>query len=587
MPADAMLKACFHSWIPNELPWLWKQVRPFLRWNILSFLCTVFGTLLGLLSPLVLKWVIDQVLPHKDFRWLLVLAALLFFSYQAKTVLSSLGAYLTLTAAQRMTIRLRMCVLRHLDLQSATYYETTPIGSAIYPLKEPIEEIAYFGSDLLPCIFRVLLTTCFTLAAMLMLSGRLTLIVFPLFPVFLLARHYFRYQLRVDSDAVQEGRLVWNEFLQEHIPAVTQLQLLRQERRQERRAFRFLSANIRFERKLFRTSSWFSLFNSFFLVLAMSWVLGFGGWRVMSGVLSIGSLIAFYALVTQLFEPLSSAAEIYARLQRTFASIRQVQAILNLRPHVSNSSLAKPFDERLLWQIDLESVEFAYRRQKGILQIPILRIASGTQIAITGENGAGKSTLGKLLARVYDVDSGSITIGGQDVRQLQLASLRRCVSYQPRDPTLFGLSIADNLRLANPSVSSEELRDVIDIVGLTEVVAKFPDGLDQTVGPGGCQLSGGERQRFAIARALLARPNVLILDEATSCLDAESEDAVLGGIRLYLPASTIIAVSHRLSPISSFSRVLVLSSGKIAFDGSPDAWMLGRSTNATPVRSAG
>jgi ABC-type bacteriocin/lantibiotic exporter with double-glycine peptidase domain len=581
-----MLKACSYSWIPDELPWLWKQVRPFLRWNILSFLCTVFGTLLGLFNPLVMKWFIDQVLPHKDFTWLLVLVALLFFSYQAKTLLNSLGAYLTLNAAQQMTIRLRMRVLRHLDLQSANYYETTPIGSAIYPLKEPIEEIAYFGSDLLPCILRVLLTTCFTLAAMLMLSARLTVTVIPLFPVFLIARRYFRHKLRVDSDAVQQGRLVWNEFLQEHIPAVNQLQLLRQERRQERRAFRFLSANIRLERKLFRTGSWFSLFNSFFLVLAMSWVLGFGGWRVMSGVLSVGSLIAFYAFVTQLFEPLSSAAEIYARLQRTFASIRQVQAVLNLRPRITNFSCARRFDEKRLWQIDLDSVEFAYRRQKGILQIPILRIASGTQIAITGENGAGKSTFGKLLARIYDVDSGSITIGGEDVRQLQLASLRRCVSYQPRDPTLFGLSIADNLRLGKASASLEELRDVIDLVGLTEVVAKFPEGLDQTAGPGGCQLSGGERQRFAIARALLVRPNILILDEATSCLDAESEEAVLDGIRHYLPASTIIVVSHRLSTIVRFNRILSLSSGQITFDGNPDAWMLGRNMKATAVRSA-
>src|SRR5208337_4949343 len=196
-----MSEARSPSWVPNELRWLFKQIRPFFRWHLASFLSITGGSLLALLTPLVLKWLIDQILPRRQ-----------------------------------MGLTLRMGLLRHLDTLSADYYDNTPVGTIMYPLKEPIEEISYFGSDLIPAILRTLLTTCFTLTTMFALSPRLTLAVVPFFPAFLIARQHFRRRLAVDSDTVQHDQVSWSSFLEEHLSSVIPIQLLGQEKRQERRA---------------------------------------------------------------------------------------------------------------------------------------------------------------------------------------------------------------------------------------------------------------------------------------------------------------------------------------------------------------
>ena len=270
--------------------------------------------------------------------------ALIFLGHQGRVALTSLGSYLMLSASQKMALTLRMRLLEHLDTLSADYYEDTPVGAAMYPLKEPIEEISYFGSDLLPAILRMLLTTAFTLAAMSALSPVLTLTVLPLIPVFLVTRQYFRRKLATEADAAQDDRLAWSNFLEEHLSSVISIQLLCQEKRQERRAFRLLARSLRSQQRLYQTATWFTVWSSLAIVLAMSAVIGYGGKSVLAGTLTIGSLVAFYGFVTQLFDPLSGASELYARAQKTFASIRQVQATFALRPTRGKcSGSAHPF----------------------------------------------------------------------------------------------------------------------------------------------------------------------------------------------------------------------------------------------------
>lgn len=562
-----MSKRFWSSWIPGEIRWLWKQIRPLLRWHLASFLCITAGSLFAILTPLVLRWLIDQILPQRQMELLLCAVALIFLGYQGRMALTSLGNYLMLSAAQRMALALRVTLLHHLNTLSADYYDSAPLGSVAYPFKDPVEEISYFGSDLLPAILRIFLTTGFTLATMVMLSPVLTLAVLPLLPVFLITRQHFRRRLALDSDGVQLDLLAWSTFLEEHLSSVIPIQMLRQERRQERRAFRLLAWTVRSQQRLFRTGVWFTVWTSMAIVLAMSAVIGYGGWSVLNGTLTIGSLVAFYSFVTQLFDPLSGAAELYSRSQKTFASVRQMQAVLAQCPTVRDSPGAVSFPQDHPTPIELVSVEFGYKRQKGMLSVPSLQVLPGEQIAVVGENGAGKSTLAKLIARIYDVDSGSVRIGAEDVRRIRLDSLRRQICYLPRDPVLFDGTIATNLRFVRTAVGDDELQEVIHCAGLSGFIATLPDGLHQRIGPGGRQLSDGQRQRLAIARALLQRPGILILDEATSCLDPASEIVVLRSIRRYLGALTLIVSSHRLSTVVTFARILVLSGGRIVEDG--------------------
>src|SRR5579864_1319020 len=298
--------------LPVEFVWLIKRIRPLVHWHLASFLSITAGSLLALVSPLLLKWLIDSIIPRKSIGLLLLAVALIFIGHQGRVALTSLGSYLMLTASQKMALTLRMSLLEHLNTLSANYYEETPVGAAMYPLKEPVEEIAYFGSDLFPAMLRMLLTTAFTLAAMSALSPVLTLVVVPLIPVFLVTRQYFRKKLATNANAVEGDRLAWSNFLEEHLSAVIPVQLLGQEKRQERRAFRLLARSLRAQRRLYQTAALFTVWSSFAIVLAMSAVIGYGGKSVLAGRLSIGALVAFYGFVTQLFDPLSGGCELYA-----------------------------------------------------------------------------------------------------------------------------------------------------------------------------------------------------------------------------------------------------------------------------------
>jgi ABC-type bacteriocin/lantibiotic exporter with double-glycine peptidase domain len=558
------------SCVPPELRWLMQKIRPLLHLHLISFLCITSGSALALLTPLVLRWLIDKIIPGRHAGLLLLAMALIFVSSEGKTAVTSLGSYLMMTAAQRMSLNLRMELLRHLNSLSADFYDKTPMGEIVYPLREPIEEIAYFASDLVPAILRTLLTTSFTLATMLVLSPPLTVLVVPFIPAFLMIRQHFRKKLTAHSDSAQEDRVAWSSFLEEHVAAAIPIQLLGQQQRQERRAFRLLARAVRSQEKLFRTSVWFTLYTSLAIVSAMSAVIGYGGWRVVSRTLTLGSLVAFYSFVTQLFDPLSGAAELYSRAQKTFASVRQVQRIFQVRSSMVDAPGRNHILLHMAAEIEFTEVEFGYERQKRMLRVPSLRISSGEKLAISGENGAGKSTLAKLIARLYDVDRGSVRIGGEDIRTFELNSLRRCVCYLSREPVLFDGTLASNLRFVSRTACDREICRVIENAGLAELASTLARGLQERIGPSSCQLSGGERQKLAIARALLQRPQILILDEATSCLDPCSEELVLRNISRYLDGSTIIVVSHRASTLSSFGRNIVIAAGEIVADGVPE-----------------
>jgi ABC-type multidrug transport system fused ATPase/permease subunit len=299
-------------------------------------------------------------------------------------------------------------------------------------------------------------------------------------------------------------------------------------------------------------------------------VIAYGGESVVAGSLSVGSLVAFYGFVTQLFEPLSGATELYARAQKTFASVRQIQSVLALRPKVEQALDALQLSADHQPKVEFAAVEFSYPRQKDLLHVPALQILPGERVAMAGANGAGKSTLGKLMVRLYDPVRGSIRLGGEDIRNIRLESLRQHICYLAHEPILFDGTLASNLRLVRSISGQDDLEEAIRAVGLSAFVATLPDGLRQHIGPRGCQLSGGQRQRLAIARALLQRPRILILDEATSCLDAPGEAAVLENIQRQLPTSTLVVVSHRFSTFSGFRRILTVSAGRIVECCDPD-----------------
>lgn len=549
--------------LPSELCWLVRQVRPLLRWHAASFACFTAATVLSLASPLILKWLIDQVLPGREFTRLLYSVALIFLSYEGRALFASLGNYVNSHATQRLALDLRLSLLRHLDTLSANYHDGTPVGEKLYPLGTPVDEISYFGSDLFPVLLRTLVGTALTLAAMAALNFRLTLVVLPLLPAFLAVRGHFRQQLEKRADTLQMSRSRWNSFLEEHLASVVQIQLLRRESRRERTAFRFLVRTLLAQQHLSKASVVFTVATNLAIALALAAILGYGGWSVFAGMLTVGGLVAFYTYLTQLFDPLASAMELYSRAQRTFSSIRTIQTLFALSPTVQEADRAVSFPANGTWELQFSCVRFAYAGQRAVVDIPSLVIPAGQRVAILGENGSGKSTLGKLTARLYDPESGSIAIGGINLRQILLGDLRRQASYLPEHPVLFDDTLAGNLRMGKPSASLVELFHVAEITELAEVLARLPRGWEEPLGPNGSRLSGGERQRVAIARALFAEPRILILDEATSCLDPVAEARLLERLDRLLKKTTLILISHRPSAVAWAERVLLMKRGEI------------------------
>jgi len=516
---------------------------------------------------MTLSWLIDSVLPAHKSRLLALAVALIFVSYEGKAILNVLGAYLAFRATQETALALRMSLLRHFDSLSTEYFDRTPVGEMLYPFEAPIDEVSFFGSDLLPSLLRTAVAAGVTLSAMAVLSPVLTLVVIPLVPPFLVLRHHYRRRIGREADSVQAARSRFRSFLQEHLSALTQIQLLGQTEAQEAHAHQLLATTVRSQDVLSRTGACFSALSNLFISTGIAVILGGGSALGFGNQLTIGTLVAFYSLLVQLFEPLSAAMEMYSRAQRTFAGIRQIQTVLETRPAVREHPAARPLTPSLPLDVAFRNVSFGYNGRGHVLRVPQLEIRQGERVAIVGANGAGKSTLGKLLARLYDVDSGEIRVAGLDVRAIALKNLRSSVSYLSAQPALFYRSLADNLRLGGGESGEDDLLRVLEMVGLTKHPDRGPGSLEGYIEPCGSNLSNGERQRVAIARALLHRPRILILDETTSSLDPDSEETILRTVDQALADSTLIVMTHRLSSIHWMGRILVMRKGKIVADG--------------------
>jgi ABC-type multidrug transport system fused ATPase/permease subunit len=296
-----------------------------------------------------------------------------------------------------------------------------------------------------------------------------------------------------------------------------------------------------------------------------------GTWTVLRGALTTGALIALYSYALQLFDPLGGALEMYGRAQRIFSNVRQVQRTLAFEPSVKNMHLPASF-EPTTGQIIFREVKFAYEREQQLLSIPDLFISGGEFVGIVGRNGSGKSTFARLVARLYDASAGSIMIGSSEIRSIPIKDLRFRVCYVPGTPVLFDETLTDNLRMGNRRATTRELTEAAELVELIRVIESLPNGWDQRLGPSGNVLSGGQRQLLAVARALLRKPQILILDEATAAVDAPTELLLLHRLPKFFPRTTILFISHRLANIASLDRLLVFDAGRLVEDGTHE-WL--------------
>src|SRR5882762_5634220 len=553
-----------------QLKWFFFQLRPLLKAHLLSVLLIVLASLTFLLDPLILKWLIDVVLPKRDARLLLVAVACIAGIYICQLSCYAAGGVLSFQTVQKLVFSIRLKLFEQINRLSANFHETAPLGDKLYRVEQDVDQVAELGSTIVPSILQTAFAAIFVLSTMFVLNLRLTCVLLPLMPLFVFLKRQYETRLRRAADSAQEESSKENNFLQEHLSSVVQIQLLCQEETQTRA---FISRARAKMEALHRRNIQEILFRTWFLgvvAIGMIAILSYGGYQVFLGALTVGGFVAFYSYLARLFAPLTAAVDIYSRLNRLNSSLRRILKIIDEKPSVCESPMAVELPRRTQAGVILEGIFFGYPDNPHVLTGLNLEIRKGEKIALVGRSGSGKSTVTKLIARLYDVNKGVVRIDGMDVRDATLASLRSRLCYVPQEAILFDRSIKENLLLGKPDASIERLWEAIELAGLTPLIHSLPRGWDTPVGPRGTFLSGGERQRLALARAVLRRPSVFLLDEATSALDIPSERQVYVNLTQHFAEHTILFISHRVSALTWTDRIVVLNQGVIEEQGTHD-----------------
>ncbi|MEV6118440.1 ABC transporter ATP-binding protein [Streptomyces sp. NPDC052109] len=558
------------------------------RAGIVRFVLLGVGTaLLAVATPVLAGRVVDAIVAGHDSGTVVRLSLLIALVALAEAGLGILGRRLSATLGEGLILDLRTAVFDHVQRMPVAFFTRTRTGALVSRLNNDVIGAQRAFANTLSGVVSNLVTLLLTLAVMLTLSWQITVLALALLPVFVLpARRMGTRMARMQREAAALNAAMGTRMTERFsAPGATLVKLFG---RPEEESAEFAARAARVRDIGVRTATAQSVFiTSLTLVsaLALALVYGLGGWFALHGTLQAGAVVSLALLLTRLYAPLTALAGARVEVMSALVSFERVFEVLDLEPLIEEKPDAREVPEGPV-AVEFDDVRFSYpsadqvslasleevaaldtRGGSEVLHGISFRAAPGETVALVGSSGAGKSTIAQLLPRLYDVDAGAVRIGGVDVRDLTAASLRGTLGMVTQDGHLFHDTVRANLLLARPGATDDDLWDALGRARLAEVVRSLPDGLDTVVGERGYRLSGGERQRMTIARLLLARQRVVILDEATAHLDNTSEAAVQEALTEALEGRTAVVIAHRLSTVRAADQILVVESGRIVERG--------------------
>ncbi|MFG3027894.1 ABC transporter ATP-binding protein [Streptomyces sp. NPDC048253] len=564
--------------------------RPHRRRIATFVLLGVLTALLAVATPVLAGRVVDAIVSHGDADAVVRLSLLIAVIAVLEAALGILGRRLSATLGEGLILDLRTAVFDHVQRMPVAFFTRTRTGALVSRLNNDVIGAQRAFSNTLSGVVSNLVTLVLTLAVMLTLSWQVTLLALALLPVFVLpARRMGSRMAGMQREAATLNAAMGTRMTERFsAPGATLIKLFG---RPEEESAEFAARAAHVRDIGVRTATAQSVFiTALTLVsaLALALVYGLGGRLALNGTLEPGAVVALALLLTRLYAPLTSLAGARVEVMSALVSFERVFEVLDLKPLIEEKPDAREVPPGPV-SVEFDEVRFGYpsadkvslasleevaaldsRGGAEVLHGVSFRAAPGQTVALVGSSGAGKSTVAQLLPRLYDVDAGAVRIGGVDVRDLSAGSLRATLGMVTQDGHLFHDSVRANLLLARPGATEDELWDALRRSRLDDLVRSLPDGLDTVVGERGYRLSGGERQRMTIARLLLARQRVVILDEATAHLDNTSEAAVQEALAEALADRTAIVIAHRLSTVRAADLILVVESGRVVERGTHD-----------------
>ncbi len=523
---------------------------------------------LSILNQYFLKIAVDEYITLKDYKGLLIIILLMLSVLCFQVIFQFLFIYFTNLLGQKVVYDLRTKLFKTIINFKMSYYDKSSVGRLVTRTVSDMETIASIFSQGLFMIFADLILMLSVLIVMIVLSIQLSLIIFIILPFVVVATRLFQRAMKVAFNEVRNEVANLNSFVQERLSGIKEIQIFN---RQKIESENFKKINERHKKAWLKTV-WY---NSIFFPIAeisISISVGLIVWYAGSNIIqlenfvSLGTIFLFIQLSQMLFRPLRQIADKFNTLQMGMVAAKRVFEILDSDYNINDKGTLK--NEEINGDIKFEKVYFSYVKNNNVLNDINLTIKKGEKIAIVGATGSGKSTIIKLILRLYDLENGEIKINNKNIKNYKLGDLRSSISLVNQDIFLFADSIFKNITLFNEKISKKEVEEAAKNIGVLEFINKLPGGLNYNVKERGVMLSVGQRQIISFLRAYVSKPNILILDEATSSIDSQTEELIQFATNKLIQNKTSIIIAHRLSTIISADKIIVMRSGKIIEIGS-------------------